>query len=90
VLKRAFEPYVTTKSKGTGLGLAVVKKIADEHGARVRLVNLEAGPADGTGDSDAASGTAVIQGAQVSLSFSKFAPSDAHTAAATRDVDTVH
>jgi nitrogen fixation/metabolism regulation signal transduction histidine kinase len=34
VLKRAFEPYVTTKAKGTGLGLAVVKKIADEHGAR--------------------------------------------------------
>jgi nitrogen fixation/metabolism regulation signal transduction histidine kinase len=35
VLKRAFEPYVTTKSKGTGLGLAVVKKIADEHAAQV-------------------------------------------------------
>jgi nitrogen fixation/metabolism regulation signal transduction histidine kinase len=41
VLKRAFEPYVTTKSKGTGLGLAVVKKIADEHAARVRIANLE-------------------------------------------------
>ena len=67
VLKRAFEPYVTTKSKGTGLGLAVVKKIADEHGARLRIANLGA-PAAG----DAAG--AVARGAQVSLSFAKFAP----------------
>ncbi|MES3015809.1 MAG: ATP-binding protein [Pseudomonadota bacterium] len=67
VLKRAFEPYVTTKSKGTGLGLAVVKKIADEHGARVRIINL------GTGvEGDAAGG--LPRGAQVSLSFAKFAP----------------
>jgi len=67
VLKRAFEPYVTTKSKGTGLGLAVVKKIADEHGARVRIANL--------GDAAAADGEAgAARGAQVSLSFSKLAP----------------
>jgi nitrogen fixation/metabolism regulation signal transduction histidine kinase len=40
ILQRAFEPYVTTKSRGTGLGLAVVKKIADEHGARIEISNL--------------------------------------------------
>jgi len=39
ILRRAFEPYVTTKAKGTGLGLAVVKKIADEHGSRIDIVN---------------------------------------------------
>ena len=55
ILKRAFEPYVTTKVKGTGLGLAVVKKIADEHGARIDISNRVI---DG-----------VVCGAQVSLSF---------------------
>jgi nitrogen fixation/metabolism regulation signal transduction histidine kinase len=55
ILKRAFEPYVTTKVKGTGLGLAVVKKIADEHGARIDLANRTR---DG-----------LVTGAQVSLSF---------------------
>ena len=63
VLKRAFEPYVTTKAKGTGLGLAVVKKIADEHGARLRVANLHLG--------DAADGPVV--GARVSISFSNVA-----------------
>ena len=56
ILQRAFEPYVTTKAKGTGLGLAVVKKIADEHGARLDISNLM--------EEDQ------IKGAQVSLSFS--------------------
>jgi hypothetical protein len=55
ILKRAFEPYVTTKSRGTGLGLAVVKKIADEHSARIDLKNRECEGA--------------VVGAQVSLSF---------------------
>lgn len=55
ILQRAFEPYVTTKPRGTGLGLAVVKKIADEHGARIDLTNRTV---DG-----------VVKGAQVSLSF---------------------
>ncbi|PIF28547.1 nitrogen fixation/metabolism regulation signal transduction histidine kinase [Acidovorax sp. 56] len=55
ILQRAFEPYVTTKARGTGLGLAVVKKIADEHGARIDLSNRMDGD--------------VLRGAQVSLSF---------------------
>lgn len=37
ILKRAFEPYVTTKAKGTGLGLPMVKKIVDEHRGRVLI-----------------------------------------------------
>lgn len=45
ILARAFEPYVTTKSGGTGLGLAMVKKIVDEHGARVELANRAEGGA---------------------------------------------
>jgi len=72
VLKRAFEPYVTTKAKGTGLGLAVVKKIADEHGARVRIANLHAGPAEAA--TALADGAGPVTGAQVSISFSRFAP----------------
>lgn len=39
LVKRAFEPYVTTKPKGTGLGLAIVKKIVDEHHGTIALAN---------------------------------------------------
>ena len=31
-----FEPYKSSKPRGTGLGLAVVRKIVEEHGATVR------------------------------------------------------
>lgn len=34
---RLFEPYVTTRDKGTGLGLPIVKKIIDEHGGSLTL-----------------------------------------------------
>jgi len=46
VLGRAFEPYFTTKSKGTGLGLAMVKKIVTEHGGDVRIANRDLGGAE--------------------------------------------
>ena len=39
IMQRAFEPYVTTKTKGTGLGLAIVKKIVDEHHGSVNIAN---------------------------------------------------
>jgi nitrogen fixation/metabolism regulation signal transduction histidine kinase len=45
ILARAFEPYVTTKARGTGLGLPMVKKIVDEHGGRIDVGNRT----DGTG-----------------------------------------
>ncbi|HMO48880.1 MAG TPA: ATP-binding protein [Rubrivivax sp.] len=74
VLQRAFEPYITTKSRGTGLGLAVVKKIADEHRATVRIANLH-GPAAADG------GVGAVRGARVSLSFSSFLPAPGPAAA---------
>ncbi len=44
---RLFEPYVTTRAKGTGLGLPIVKKIIEEHGGTLVLTDAE--PLDGSG-----------------------------------------
>lgn len=43
--ERWYEPYTSSKQRGTGLGLAVVKKIAEEHGGSVRAANRESGGA---------------------------------------------
>ncbi|MGR8030227.1 sensor histidine kinase EsaS [Burkholderia pseudomallei] len=69
ILTRAFEPYVTTKAKGTGLGLATVKKIVDEHGARIDLRNRMHGD--------------VVEGAQVSILFLQLADDTAGTGGGT-------
>ena len=39
---RLFEPYVTTRAKGTGLGLPIVKKIIEEHGGTLVLTDAPA------------------------------------------------
>ena len=59
IMARAFEPYVTTKSKGTGLGLAVVKKIIDDHSAKIEIRNRMQGEE--------------VIGAQVSILFMNLA-----------------
>jgi nitrogen fixation/metabolism regulation signal transduction histidine kinase len=43
LLARAFEPYMTTKPKGTGLGLPIVKKIVEEHGGKISIENQAQG-----------------------------------------------
>ena len=45
MMKRAFEPYVTSKTRGTGLGLAIVKKIVEEHNGTVTISNPASGGA---------------------------------------------
>ncbi|MBI4376544.1 MAG: hypothetical protein HY549_08850, partial [Elusimicrobia bacterium] len=40
VLEKIFTPFFTTKARGTGLGLAVVRKVADRHRGRVDVESV--------------------------------------------------
>jgi len=44
-ISRIFDPYFTTKSSGTGLGLAVVHKVVEAHGGELQV---ESAPGKGT------------------------------------------
>jgi signal transduction histidine kinase len=39
ILEKIWDPFFTTKSKGTGLGLGIVKNIIESHGGSVRIAN---------------------------------------------------
>ena len=45
LVDKVFEPYFTTKRSGTGLGLATVKKVVEEHGGQISIAS---GPEQGT------------------------------------------
>ncbi|MFK7931528.1 MAG: PAS domain-containing sensor histidine kinase [Myxococcota bacterium] len=45
VLDRILEPFVTTRVHGTGLGLAVARRLVEEHGGTLQAQNLEEGGA---------------------------------------------
>ncbi|MFN8589551.1 MAG: ATP-binding protein [Candidatus Eisenbacteria bacterium] len=44
--ERIFEPYFSTKNRGSGLGLSMVRDVAERHGGRITLANREGGGAE--------------------------------------------
>jgi signal transduction histidine kinase len=50
MLDKIWDPFFTTKDKGTGLGLGVVQKIIEAHQGRIRVANMTDGGAEITVD----------------------------------------
>jgi hypothetical protein len=41
--RNVFEPFFTTKTKGTGLGMAIARRIIDAHGGKIAVGDSSAG-----------------------------------------------
>jgi nitrogen fixation/metabolism regulation signal transduction histidine kinase len=82
VLARAFEPYVTSKPRGSGLGLPIVKKIVEEHGARIEIANVDVAlgePVETAEQSHTHDTQNFVRGASINVLFTKLAKSEHNT-----------